>query len=396
MFVLLFLVLAGLGGCTGAQDSLTPFPTFTPISGFQILGGPTRAPTVTLTPTPGQTAAPTLALPATQAATTTPTDVPETPAPEEAPLITLVFTGQIVPARCVQAETDAVGSADYIYEAVRDLISTADISIGALNAYITDAAPLMGFVETFILTGSPIQADAMAAAGFDVMSVATNHIKNCSTINCGDQAFLDTLENLKRVGILPVGAGLNAAEAIMPVYVEKHGIVFGFVSLGQIEPLAFAGPETPGIAQLTADSLRAAIETARAQADVVIALPHWGPEYTRLPNASQRALAQVAVEAGADLVIGNHTHYIQAFISLQGIPVFFGLGNFVFDQTQEPERQQSLIVRLTYRGTEIISTEIFPVVNDRTGRVRIAAQNEAVEILTTIQQVNQDVQEDYP
>ncbi len=386
-----FAIVLILFGCTPAQVRPTPFPTFTPLGGFQILGVDTAAPG-TETPTP-QAATP------TQSTGPDPTQQPSsTPSPsitDSPPLISMVFTGQIVPARCVQAETDRRGSADYIYENVRDLISNADLAVGTLNAAITDTPPMTGCVETFVLVGSPIQADAMANAGFDLMSIATNHIKNCGLTSCGDDAFYDTLDNLARVGIQAVGAGENSAQAIAPVIVEVSGVRFGFVSLGQIEPLAFAGEETPGIGVLNEENLRSAIAAARKGSDVVILLPHWGPEYTHLPNFSQMNLARIAVEAGADLVVGNHTHYIQAYVQHLGVPIFFGLGNFIFDQTQEPQRQQSLIVRMLFQGPEILSYEIFPVMYDRTGAAHLATQAEAVEILTQIQQINARVQKDF-
>lgn len=387
--ILLILTLALTVGCLPDSSSSTAYPTITPLTGFQILGANTPAPataTSTNTPFPAPTQAPATATPE-------PTHTP-LPSPEPPQQTTLVFTGQIVPARCVQAETDRLGQADYIYAEVRDILADAGLTIGTLNAALTDYPPTTGCVETFVLVGRPVQADALAYAGFDVMSVATNHIKNCGLTSCGDIAFFDTLENLERVGIRPVGAGEDLAEASRPVVLEVNGVRFGFVSLGQIEPLAFAGEATPGIAVLTEESLQAAIAAAHEVSDVVIALPHWGPEYTSYPNASQVSLARAAVEAGADLVVGNHTHYIQAYVEIDGVPVYFGLGNFVFDQTQEPARQQSLILRVTFEGTEIIAMELIPAVNEQTGRVRIAGPDEAVTIMTAIQLINAQVQAD--
>jgi poly-gamma-glutamate synthesis protein (capsule biosynthesis protein) len=389
---LLYLPVLGLllAACLPAEASFTPYPTFTPVTGFQILGVRTITPPATASPLPATPSPPDAAAPTAQpspAATDT---------PAEQPFITLVFTGQIVPARCVDAETRLRGEADYIYEAVRDILTGADITVGTLNAAITDFPPGMGCVETFVLYGSSVQADAMANAGFDVMAIATNHIKNCGITSCGDRAFLDTLDNLNRVGILPVGGGLNLGEASAPVVVEAQGVRFVFVSLGQIEEQAFAGEDAPGIAPLTEGSLRAAIEAARTMGDVVIVLPHWGPEYSHLPNPSQLQLAQAAVDAGADLVMGNHTHYIQAFVDWQGIPVFFGLGNFVFDQAQEPQRQHSLIVRVIFQGSRLVTYEVIPIVNSPSGEVRVANSNEAVGILQGIQAVNAQVQEDVP
>jgi poly-gamma-glutamate capsule biosynthesis protein CapA/YwtB (metallophosphatase superfamily) len=318
--------------------------------------------------------------------TSTPPAVPS-PAPATT---TLLFTGVIVPARCVQAALDANGNPDYPYEEVREIISGADLAVGTFNATMSDASPHTGCIPTYVLVGSPDNADALARAGFDVMSVATNHIKNCNLNTCGDKAFFDTLANLQRVGILPVGAGKDLADAMQPVVVTINGIRFGFVSLGQIEPMAFAGGDSPGIAVLNEENLRSAIAAARQVSDVVIAMPHWGPEDVPVPNWSQRNLARVAVEAGADLVVGNHTHVVQAIQEIDGVKVFYGLGNFVFDQGLQDHRQ-GVILEVKFEGTHLVGYDLIPTHVDADGRVHLAGQLESLDIMHRIGQASQAI-----
>ena len=324
------------------------------------------------------------------------TPIPLTPSPSPSPThlptTTLLFTGVIVPARCVQAAIDERGDPDYPYDEVRQVIQAADLAVGTLNATISDYPPRTGCVPTYVLVGGSQNADALQRAGFDVMSVATNHIKNCGLTNCGDRAFFDTLGNLRRAGILPVGAGSDLAEAEKPVVVAINGVRFGIVSLGQIEPRAFAGEGAPGIAVLTPDSLRRAIAAARRVADVVIAMPHWGPENQPVPNWSQRDLARAAVEAGADLVVGNHTHVVQAIQEIDGVPVFYGLGNFVFDQNWARENQQGVILRVTFLGDRYQGYELFPTHVDFDGTVHLAGPEEAAEVLARIENASRAVE----
>jgi hypothetical protein len=316
-------------------------------------------------------------------ATVTPTATPEPPAQ-----ITLLFTGVIVPARCVEAGIDARGDANYIFNEVRGMISSADLSVGTLNATLSDSSTHTGCIETYVLVGDSRSAVAMANAGFDVMSVATNHIKNCSGASCGDnynQAFIDTMDNLRANNMLPVGAGMNASEALQPVVVEVKGIRFGFVSLGMVEPMAFAGDNSPGIAELTDDNLHRAISNAKRDSDVVIAMPHWGPEDLSNPNSYQLHFAEVAVLSGADVVVGNHTHVVQAIQQINGIDVFYGLGNFVFDQTWDLAHQQGVILLLHFTGKEYTGYELVPTHVDGDGTVHIAGPDEAAEILKRIE-----------
>jgi hypothetical protein len=354
---------------TPTSLKLQALSTATPILASTATSTPTTAPTSTLYPTPSATPQPT---------------------PTEEPVTRLLFTGVIVPARCVQAALDANGNPNYPYEEVREIIQSADLAVGTLNATIGDYAPHTGCRSTYVLVGSSNNADALAWAGFDVMSVATNHIKNCGLTNCGDRAFFETLENLRRANIIPVGAGANHDEAMQPVVIEVNGVRYGIVSLGQIEPMAFAGEDSPGIAVLNEDNLRTAIQAAREVADVVIAMPHWGPEDEAVPNWIQRDLAVELADAGADVVVGNHTHVIQAIQEIEGVPVFYGLGNFVFDQGLRDHRQGGILI-LSFQGSRYLGYEFIPTHVDPDGRVHVAGPEEAAEILLRLEQASAEL-----
>jgi poly-gamma-glutamate capsule biosynthesis protein CapA/YwtB (metallophosphatase superfamily) len=319
----------------------------------------------------------------------TQTSLPATASPTPVRITTLLFTGVIVPARCVQAAIDTRNDADYLYSEVRDLIQGADLAVGTLNATMSDYPPHTGCKVTYVLVGDSRNADALQRAGFDVMSVATNHIKNCGIGDCGDRAFFDTMANLKRVGILPVGAGKNLDEALQPVVVTLNGVRFGIVSLGMVEPMTFASQDKPGIAELTDDNLRKSIDLARRSADVVIAMPHWGPEDSPDPNEYELHFAQEAVKDGADLVVGNHTHVVQAIQEINRIKVFYGLGNFVFDQTWALDHQQGVILEVTFNGTHLQDYKLIPIHVDGDGTVHIAGSDEAASILQRIDKASQ-------
>ena len=381
--ILLPILYLVLSGCQATRSTLPP--TLIP---------DTPAPTQVVVALPFvMQSEPEASLTPMRVSTSTPTPAPVitptgTPTERLIPNITLLFTGVIVPARCVQSAIDARGDANYLYDEVRDILSSADLAVGTLNTTLSDLSTHTGCIETYVLVSDSRSAVAAANAGFDVMSVATNHIKNCAGTSCTDnynRAFLDTLDNLRANDILPVGAGMNQADAMQPVVVEVLGIRFGFVSLGMVEPMTFAGQDTPGIAELTDDNLRAAIDAAARVSDVVIAMPHWGPEDTSEPNSYQLHFAQVAVEAGANVVVGNHTHVVQAIQKLNGIDVFYGLGNFVFDQTWDLAHQQGVMLLLHFYGTDYTGYDLIPTHVDGDGAVHIAGPDEAEEILQRIE-----------
>jgi len=313
------------------------------------------------------------------------------PSPSSPSITTLLFTGVIVPARCVQAAIDKAENVDYPYDAVRPYIQKADLAIGTFNATMSDIAPHTGCVSTYVLVGSPENADALARAGFDAMSVATNHIKDCGVTTCGDQAFFDTLDNLHRVGIQTVGAGKNEDEALQPLFFNIHGVRFAILSQGQIEQGGvYAAQNKAGIAHLTKENIQKLMRIARKEADVVIFMPHWGPEDSAIPNWIQRNLAHMIVDEGADIVVGNHTHVVQGYQKINGSWVFYGLGNFLFDQWQR-DHQQGVMLLMRFQGAKLLDFQWIPTHVDKSGRIYLADQAESAEIMQRIEQASLDL-----
>jgi poly-gamma-glutamate capsule biosynthesis protein CapA/YwtB (metallophosphatase superfamily) len=122
-------------------------------------------------------------------------------------------------------------------------------------------------------------------------------------------------------------------------------------------------------------------------ADVVIVMPHWGSEDIILPNGIQRNQANMIVSLGVDLVVGNHTHVIQAYHTIGGTPVFYGLGNFVFDQGERDHRQ-GVILLVRFQGTKLLDFKLIPTYHERSGRVHLADEKEASEIMQRLQEAN--------
>ena len=100
---------------------------------------------------------------------------------------------------------------------------------------------------------------------------------------------------------------------------------------------------------------------------------------------------EVAVEAGADLVVGNHTHVVQAVEEIDGVQVFYGLGNFVFDQNWDLHHQQGVILLATFEGNELVEYQLIPTHVDFDGRVHIAGGLEAAQILDRIAEVSRSL-----
>ena len=113
--------------------------------------------------------------------------------------------------------------------------------------------------------------------------------------------------------------------------------------------------EEAPIAQMEVD-----IKAAKVQADVVFVYYHWGTEYTHLANNDQRTVAHRAVDAGADLILGTHPHWVQGVEWYNGKLITYSLGNFVFDQEWSTETKQGTILSATFSGKNLVAASLKP------------------------------------
>lgn len=189
--------------------------------------------------------------------------------------------------------------------------------------------------KQFTFRAKPEYADILHEMGADIVSLANNH-----AYDYGEEAFLDTIDTLENIGIPFVGAGHNLEEASAPVYFIAGDIKIAVVSATQIERLD--NPDTKGATETTAGVFRCwnpaglleAVSEAKANSDFVIVYIHWGTENTDVPDWAQLDQAPKIVDAGADLIIGDHPHCLQPIQYVNGVPVVYSLGNFLFNSRQ--------------------------------------------------------------
>ncbi len=311
--------------------------------------------------------------------------VAPTPVPTIEPITHVLFTGDVIPARCVYANVNALGDWTAPFQPLHDLLSSADITVGSLDATASDAGTPLGCVVTFSLAGPAAAVAGLRYAGYDVMSHAANHIKDCGEAPCGDQAMFETDANLRAAGIFPVGDGAGLAQARAPVVVERHGVRFAFLAYDDIAPSYHATAGGAGAAPLDPVTIADDVAAARQVADVVIVLPHWGVEYTAAPSDRQRAFARAAAAAGVDLIVGGHPHWVQAHERIGRTFVAYALGNFVFDQDWSLETQQGALLDVTFTGARTTATRYIPVrIYDRY-QPRLAVPPESDDILRRIE-----------
>jgi poly-gamma-glutamate capsule biosynthesis protein CapA/YwtB (metallophosphatase superfamily) len=224
-------------------------------------------------------------------------------------------------------------------------LRAADVAVGHLEVpHSTRGVELAGDVPA---PGAPPEnLPALAEAGFDILSLGGNHIADC-----GPEGIEDTISGLDRIGIAHTGAAMNLAVARQPARVEVNSRRIALLSYNCVGPEAgWAAPDRAGAAYLrvlTADgspiapaapletvaedafeTLRADIEDARKNADIVLVALHKGIVHVPARLAPyERPLAHAAIDAGAAAVLGHHAHIVKGIEIYQGRPIFHGLGN---------------------------------------------------------------------
>lgn len=304
---------------------------------------------------------------------------------DAAPAIRLLFTGDINPGRCPAQVALQNNDFTLPYQAVADELRAADITVGSLDGAISGVSAPSPCPQTKNLVGPPRTVEGLLFAGFDVITVATNHAKDCGQLGfgCENRSFLDTLRHLTEAGLLPVGGGEALASARAPVIVERQGIRFAFLGVTEVGEDTWAGEAQPGtnpLSEATIDMVLADVAAARANADVVIVLQQWGVEYAEAPEAHQRTWAQRMIEAGATLVVGNHPHMVQPVEQFPGGLAAYALGNFVFDQ-QPWRTRQGVVLEAVFHGQQLASWRLLPIHIYSFYQPRWADPEEAAQIL---------------
>lgn len=263
--------------------------------------------------------------------------------------ISLGFVGDIMLDRGIKASVEKYGSGNYIFpfEKVKDYLNDFDILFGNLEGPISDKGTLAGSIYSFRM--EPRSAKSLKEAGFDVLSVANNHMGDWGRI-----AMEDTFQNLKDAEIIYSGGGNNKEEAYQAQTILKDGAKIAYLSFSEFgRGYLEATDSFAGIAIISDEKLKSDIEKAKAENDIVIVSFHFGDEYKKEPSAYQKTFAHKAIDYGADLVVGHHPHVIGTIEEYKGKYIAYSLGNFVFDQHFSKETMEGLALKATVENKKI-------------------------------------------
>jgi gamma-polyglutamate biosynthesis protein CapA len=254
--------------------------------------------------------------------------------------VTLLAFGDLLLDRYIKREIDRKG-VNYPFENIKEFLAGNDLVLANLEGSFTDFRPRKLDPNNTNFTFDPALAPMLKDSGFNIVNLANNHVRDF-----GKDGFAQSEAYLDKSGIDHFGDFYNEEPALIK---NIRGTKIAFIGYSEFGDSAISGTIKR-------------IKEAKNEADFVVVYAHWGVEYqTDFWPGSQEKGRQF-IDAGADAVLGSHPHVVQPIEIYKGKPIFYSLGNFLFDQIFSDEVRHGLAVRLTFDKDKIeydlYSTEI--------------------------------------
>jgi hypothetical protein len=235
----------------------------------------------------------------------------------------LLFTGDILLGRQVQRELAATGRSPW--HRLQPLLAGADWLMGNFEGAVGAPEGCGNRPERLCFAARPEDLPWLRQAGFTALTLANNHAGDL-----GPEGPAATRAALARAGMMGIGFDQS------PAFIDLNGVTMAVVALSLVPDGQQRPPALPGL------ELAQKLRLARRLAQLTVVSVHWGYELQDWPSPEQRQQARWLVEQGADLIVGHHPHLVQPPECLAGRPVFYSLGNHLFDQ-KYPAAKEGLL-----------------------------------------------------
>lgn len=274
--------------------------------------------------------------------------------------IEVLFTGDLCPQlrveqMCLEHRSDNIYGAQ-----VRAVLREKDLSVTNLECPLTDrSSPIIKSGPA--LRSSKSSIAALTSGYFDVAALANNHI-----LDQDEVGVADTLAACTQADIATVGAGANIKEASHILYKQVKGRTIAIINAAEHE-FCIAGKNSYGANPLNPIHNYYQITEAKEKADYVIMIIHGGNEHHPLPNPSMVDMYRYFADLGVTAIIGHHSHFAGGYEVYHGVPIFYSLGNFVFDtEKQRPAYwHQGYLVKLTLDQGQASNVQVIPYTQER-------------------------------
>lgn len=277
-------------------------------------------------------------------------------------MLKIVVTGDFCPIYN-RGETNIKDTYKVIFGDFPDTIKDKDIHITNLECPFTNSTEYI-LKDGPVIKATPEMFEAVKYAEVDVACLANNHI-----LDSGEQGLLDTIELCKRNGIRTVGAGKNLSEASEILYLSVKSKKIAIINFTQHE-FSIASNDRAGANPLNLVQNYYSITEAKKHSSIVLVIVHGGNEEYPLPSKRIIDTYRFYADIGASAIISHHSHCISGYEIYKGIPIFYGLGNFIFDRsvTLAPDTWfTGLMLLLNISDSDQITFELKPFYQSKKG-----------------------------
>jgi len=292
---------------------------------------------------------------------------------------TIIAGGDIMLSRGTRKYIDQYGS-NYPFSEIRDEIITHDIAIANLECPISSRGKRFSPDKGIYFRAQPDVIEGLKYSGFNVLTLANNHI-----LDWGMDAAADTMQFLKEEGLYFSGVGFSKEEAAKPVQFNLKGVQVGIICYNDIYPFTvmYRGRN---IATNSLDSqTEEKIRDLKGAFDVLIAAVHTGTEYLQEPEKEKIHKMRKLVDYGVDVVLGTHPHVVQEIEVYRESLIVYSLGNLIFDQSWSPETSRGILLEIAFVGEKPVYFFSTPVLIEN-ARASFVSEKEAVSVLSSLNQ----------
>lgn len=295
----------------------------------------------------------------------------------------IAFTGDFCPIGRLDPLVSQ-GRALELFPAIQEFFRTCDLVVMDLECPLTDTGDPITKTGPH-LRGSPRAARLLKDLGCDLAATANNHF-----MDFGWQGAQATFKALEQQGIGWLGSGQSLTDAARHRVLERNGLKFAFINMTETEWSTTQGKE-PGCCPIDYPTALREIAEARKAADFVFVILHGGHENYELPSPRIQRQFRFMIDAGADAVIGHHTHVISGHEWYRGKPIFYSLGNFCIDDEARINSpwNRGLILVLEVDDARHLDFALHPVVqNDETLGTRLMSAAEAEQTISQVERLS--------
>ena len=228
----------------------------------------------------------------------------------------------------------------YFFQNVKDIFTADDFTVANMEGTLTTSNDRKQ--KTFAFKGNPSYTEILTQGGVEATNLANNH-----SHDYGDQSYEDTIQYLEAAGITTFGYDRTAV-------MDVKGIKVGLIGIYELK-------DGLGRQQQVIDTIQ---EVKDQGAQVIIVSFHWGTEKSNIPDDIQKTLAHLAIDQGADLVVGHHPHVLQGIEKYQGKNIVYSLGNFCFGGNKNPSDKDTMIFQQTFtvENGELVEDDVTNII----------------------------------